>query len=836
MYLQVFLDRPDAQFQGNNILVGNDDSFQVTAARGQQGNHYTVTAASKPIPYTGSKENRGQFSWAEQDDADKDEGMLDAPTPDNLQQTQSHNVPTTSTPQIHSEQQQTNNPKSDSQLKPTPGSTPTDDSEIWTPIRIAWKDDEIDDDSVVINNIFDPDDDFENSPFEDHPVIIKLQVLVKMIQDAYSGLQAVTFKSSKSNSPITLEDLNKTWSSNKVKQSFYYQYFNKYFSMTMYINKGQVPLAKFKQRFFKKLQESKLFVDNHTNQLEAISSTLLGWYCCRYHPAITTEEYAAKDINATIRKQFATNPQKYVDLLQDSPVLDTGSWNPATSFPAIFAKFQRIKWIKTPRESYYARALCVYGPSPYKSFTKQLLIDTEVLNQDQDQPTKITFVDHSMQHGSREVQSEFGKAIFQQQTYVRTYERTIIHNISFQDMHTLRKGLLDSSNVFDIQPTPQTSTGGTWYILTSNDISTDSLKHLDLMLQNHPLKKKFDREPFRVKKKREAVSPQCVIAWTTQNKTYQAPKRPPNYNAWMKPRKSTQPHSDDKSTSTINTQTDAMDSMKQKMMKLEQKVALLQKQVDLNQNPSKNTAATIETPSIDSTSLSSLETKLTAMITKQQEYFSSLQTKSDAKLLLQQQETTTRISNLEGLIQTQHDVIQDSTSQIYQLHQQVNTIPSMIAQSQNDLKQDISQEFEQRIQQVTKEMFEDMSQAMHTKLNQLSRIFTQPTYQNQDQVTSQQPSQQPPQLQPQPPKPYDTNKRGRYDSPAHSKTFSTSESPIATQSSLEHSQDMDLSGATFIADPPPLPHLDTQPQVWHAQLANSSIGIEDDNIHVPLRK
>ena len=94
----------------------------------------------------------------------------------------------------------------------------------------------------------------------------------------------------------------------------------------------------------------------------------------------------------------------------------------------------------------------MYGPSPYKSFTKQLLIDSKVLNQDP--PTKITFVDHSMQHGSREIQSEFGKAIFQQQTYVQDFERPILHNISSQDMSTLKRRLLDSKHVFDIQITP----------------------------------------------------------------------------------------------------------------------------------------------------------------------------------------------------------------------------------------------------------------------------------------------------------------------------------------------------------------------------------------------
>ena len=78
------------------------------------------------------------------------------------------------------------------------------------------------------------------------------------------------------------------------------------------------------------------------------------------------------------------------------------------------------------------------------------------------------------------------------------------------------------------------------------------------------------------------------------------------------------------------------------------------------------------------------------------------------------------------------------------------------------------------------------------------------------------------------------NKICQYSSPAHSHELSPAESTIALQFSTELLHDMDLSCDTLIDNPPPsLPSLDTQSKGLHMQLANDSIGIEDENIHVP---
>ena len=147
---------------------------------------------------------------------------------------------------------------------------------------------------------------------------------------------------------------------------------------------------------------------------------------------------------------------------------------------------------------------------------------------------------------------------------------------------------------------------------------------------------------------------------------------------------------------------------------------------------------------------------------------SSLQTKTEQALNLQQQQTTERFSTLEEILQTQHNVLEESLSQVYHLHQHVTELPTRIAQSQEDLKQDISQAFEQRIKQMTKEMFDDMCRVMQTKLSQLPQMLAQPQYQNKDPGPSHQH--------------FDTNKRGRYVSPNHLQAFSPEATQLGSQS------------------------------------------------------
>ena len=113
-------------------------------------------------------------------------------------------------------------------------------------------------------------------------------------------------------------------------------------------------------------------MDNHNDEPQVLSSTMLGWYCCQFHPSVTTEEYAAADINKALRAQYKSDPAKYSAVLP----LSSHPWDP-TNFPLITTKFQQLKWTKTKHKTYYAWALSVYGNSRYKAFLKHLLADSD---------------------------------------------------------------------------------------------------------------------------------------------------------------------------------------------------------------------------------------------------------------------------------------------------------------------------------------------------------------------------------------------------------------------------------------------------------------------------
>ena len=182
--------------------------------------------------------------------------------------------------------------------------------------------------------------------------------------------------------------------------------------MTLSIPHTQLPVSKFKLKFLKFLQARRLFLDNHTDHSQVLSSTMLGWYCSKFHPAVTTEEYAADKINNALCTQFDTAPDKYSAFIPTS----TSPWDPDTGFPLVTTKFQRLKWNKEKHEGYYAQALSVYGNSQYKVFLKHLLIDSDALTSRTE--GRVTFVDQSMKVGVPNVQAQYGKVIFQQQHFV----------------------------------------------------------------------------------------------------------------------------------------------------------------------------------------------------------------------------------------------------------------------------------------------------------------------------------------------------------------------------------------------------------------------------------
>ena len=142
----------------------------------------------------------------------------------------------------------------------------------------------------------------------------------------------------------------------------------------------------------------------------------------------------------------------------------------------------------------------MYGASSYRTFIKHLLlIDCDVIQQAA--PSRVTFVDHSMQHGdSSSTQAQFSEVIFQQQTYVCDFECTIIHKLSFSDIQFLWDTIFDIKGISDIQKTHQTRIGGTWHLLTCTDISLAQPEQLDQHLTHHKVQHSFGRQPFWIKK------------------------------------------------------------------------------------------------------------------------------------------------------------------------------------------------------------------------------------------------------------------------------------------------------------------------------------------------
>ena len=178
-------------------------------------------------------------------------------------------------------------------------------------------------------------------------------------------------------------------------------------------------------------------------------------------PALCLDGIAADiTILSLLRNMPLETSTMYLSTVRDraSKILWTSTWFSGPRcwklgsnyfFSKDLHKVSTIEMVKSPWETYYAQGLCVYGSSRYRTFIKYLLIGSEVLQQDA--KAKVIFVDHSMQHGDRQSLAQFEKAIFQQKTCVCDFERTVIHSISFRDVQSLQKALLDTKCIYDIQ-------------------------------------------------------------------------------------------------------------------------------------------------------------------------------------------------------------------------------------------------------------------------------------------------------------------------------------------------------------------------------------------------
>ena len=113
----------------------------------------------------------------------------------------------------------------------------------------------------------------------------------------------------------------------------------------------------------------------------------------------------------------------------------------------------------------------------------------------------------------------------------------------------------------------------------------------------------WTEQPFRVTKKRELVTPQCIIAWTKQNQTYKTPPPLVNHNPWLHHPKAPTVPSDDKSISTTTTQRDVIDNMNYELHSLQQQVSQLQQQLLTKTAPAPTPASTSHHQQIQAPSL-----------------------------------------------------------------------------------------------------------------------------------------------------------------------------------------------------------------------------------------
>ena len=279
------------------------------------------------------------------------------------------------------------------------------------------------------------------------------------------------------------------WSVNSIKQAIIYRYHNHHITMTIYIDTGGRTLGEMRQKMVTHLRRHNMYINHHRDNMSILNRTLLGWYSGTHHPDAINQEDLHYQLNRDLKQQFNSNPTKYTDLLEHTPDFNPADWSPDTDFPLVTTSIIKVNWFQNPQKQWKTRAVSLYGISTFTVFLKHLLTDLEQTNN----PNKISFVDQSMQHGNKETQAEFGKALFQHQSYLHNHEITHIRNLSKPDMNAIKHVLTGTTGVTSIHR--QLTVPGSWLLVTRKDISISNLKKIDRHLLDHHLIKPLRQRP-----------------------------------------------------------------------------------------------------------------------------------------------------------------------------------------------------------------------------------------------------------------------------------------------------------------------------------------------------
>ena len=148
---------------------------------------------------------------------------------------------------------------------PKPTKTPTKTNStptLWTPILLEWVDRKIPSDSSIISNQIEEFNDDDNDPTQKNPITEKLEDIINTINSAHST--SFQIKTSKSETIIDSDTFkHRKWSINSTKEMFNYKFHKDRFVMTLYINRGVMPLYEFKYPIMKYLKTNSVYFQDH---------------------------------------------------------------------------------------------------------------------------------------------------------------------------------------------------------------------------------------------------------------------------------------------------------------------------------------------------------------------------------------------------------------------------------------------------------------------------------------------------------------------------------------------------------------------------------------------
>jgi hypothetical protein len=181
---------------------------------------------------------------------------------------------------------------------------------------------------------------------------------------------------------------------------------------------GITNVGALKRQIIPFLKQSHIWIERHSSPMNDVKTTIIGWYSNLNHPDTINFMTAQCSLNKKIQAYLATNKAHLVSYANDTGALP--NWN-GEYLPPVTLKLFKPDWktvVNGQTQQWKTRATAVSTTHIFRRLMRHVMFELDEC----DHLGRKAFVDTAMRGVSDTIDEAYGKAIHNQQAYLRSTE------------------------------------------------------------------------------------------------------------------------------------------------------------------------------------------------------------------------------------------------------------------------------------------------------------------------------------------------------------------------------------------------------------------------------